>query len=352
MSDVKINYEVLIPNSLRIFLDEKGLTQSAANHQANMIKELMKVTKNNLKKTNGFTSEVSINSEKVSLDNFVKLPDLKEQSLKEGYYYGLSAWLREAIEAKHQASSLAEICALNSYIEEGEAIAPFTKLPPVMKHVLVKSFTEQDALNELTIRERQEYLSVEAQAAHLGKKLHKAPRRSDAWRADVPDNDGEGKLAEIREQLQTFRASELREYSLGGASKQVCVVTNTALYTEEEINQLYTELQEQHRTYEARLNYYKAKIKDRISAENIRLREEYTRELSDAQTAYQIEVRAFQADQAEYQKSVTLQNQTFEKRRLELVKYISKLKIIIPDALKELSEEISKLSKSENDETK
>lgn len=350
MSQIKETYERVIPARFRVFLDEKGMTMSAANHQANMVKEKMAETASVLDKTNGFTSVVDVKGKNVKLDNFVKVDDLKAETLREGFYYGLSAWLREAIKAKQIVLDLIQGVSLDNLRSPDAEVLTFPDTKqPVLAQIQLVPFTLEDAIDELSVKERQEYLSVEAQAAHLGKKIHEVKKSNPTFeqrRAGAIATEAKvGKIKEMRDQLNNFQENTLIEYSLGGSSREVCIVTHTPLYSAESLNTLYLELQEQHRSYEERLNYYKGRLKDRISEVEIERMETYRSAVAQASLVWQEEMRAYNTLQNEFQIKQTNERKELEKLRLEVSKYIAKLKIIIPDNLKTVSEEISALTK-------
>lgn len=344
MSEIKKIYEDIVPARFRVFLDEKGLTMSAANHQANMVKEQMQSIASNLSRTNGFTSTVSVKDKDVKLDNYITIEDLDKEAIKEGVYYGLSAWLREGIQAKEQALEMIKSANISEFTLEDESEAIEIPDMPFLEAIVLEQYTELDAINELTIKERQEYLAVEAAAAHLGKKLHVNASVSTNLRGQRVEASKDGKILEMRNQLNGFRETNLIEYSLGGPTKEVCVVTNSPLYTREYMDKLFLQLQEQHRSYEERLNYYKGILKDKVATKNIELTEEYCKKTSEANRAYKEKKRAWDAIVDASDKQYSEINQGRENMRLQVAKYVAKLKIIIPDALTSISKEIADIS--------
>jgi len=341
--NVKEIYEKLVPTRYTVFLDEKGLTSSAANHQANMVKEQMQFIASDLDRTNGYTSTVFVKDKNVRLDNFTQIPNLSEISIKEGVYYGLSAWLREGITAKETAISIINSTNVNLFPIENEKELIDIEESPELKEVVLKQYTLDDALNELSLKERQEYLAVEASSAHLGKKLHPNSGTTNAAQSrsigSIVKKDG--KILELKNQLNNFRETSLTEYSLGGNTKETCVITNTALYERDDILKLFLQLQEQHRSFEERLNFYKAKLKDKMASKNIEFTEAYRRESSEAVKEYKIAMREWNLALDDYQKAHAENTQARELVRLNVAKYVAKLKIVMPEALTSISNEIS-----------
>lgn len=328
MSEIKELYEKLIPGRLRVFLGDKGLTMAEANHQANMVKELMANVASKFNRTNGYKSTVLLHDQEVALNNYTAIEDLKEEALKEGNYFGYSAWLREGISAKDAALILTKSIPVQKF---GLESPEFTLVTPRMAVIDNTLFTQEDILDSWTVKERQEYLSVEAQAAHLGKKLHEAQGLGNV----------KGKIRLIREQMQNFTGSGLMEYALGGATKTTCIVKHTPLYDPTDIERIFLSLQEQHRSYEAKLNYYKSRLKDDLATANIERSNTNRQAHIEAAASYQEEMNVYSTSYKTWLDTNTAIEQARETLRLQLTQYISKLKIIIPEGLEIVSNELA-----------
>jgi hypothetical protein len=104
--------------------------------------------------------------------------------------------------------------------------------------------------DQLTTAEYNEYLDVEAYAAHIGQFIH-----------------NRGKLDQLRKELPSMKTLEWLEVEVG---KKTPVKVDTH-HTAEQLLELHEALAGLHREYEQRVNYFKAKVKNLVTAENARI---------------------------------------------------------------------------------
>ena len=302
----------VVKKHLLVFLGEKGLTSADANHKANLVKETLVPYTNQWLNTGSYNTVIDFEDKLAKVTNFTKI-ELVPLSLIEGDMNALSAWLREGIKAKDSAiTSVQNVSSVKLQLESDEVPSTTYPTAPKIETLPLVQLTEEDIIGEWDIKTRSEYLSLESQAAGIGKRIH-----------------NNGTVVQLRNGIASMRPNEFTELKDG----KMLLATNTAVYTTEEIETAFMTLQEMHREKESRLNYYKAKIKDDL---NIRNRELY-QERFDAQQAlndvyqeemleYSKELRALQQAHSQYQSIL-------EKRRLELTNYVSKLRIVIPNSL-------------------
>lgn len=109
---------------------------------------------------------------------------------------------------------------------------------------------ESWAWDQLSESEYNEYLEVEAYAAHIGQFIH-----------------NRGKLDQLRKELPNIKTLEFMEVEAGKKTPVLVKQHHTA----DELLQLHEELAALHRGYEQRVNYFKAKVKNLVTAENARI---------------------------------------------------------------------------------
>jgi ribosomal protein S17 len=240
-----------LPKHLTVFFAGEGLSQTEANHQANMVKEIADIIKREFESTGVYTEKVVYAGEEVPLDNNQTITDLVEKAQMEGNLYALSAWLRSAVKAKEELLKIIRTAPDTFFLTE-EEVYPTISIPRPMQHEvpLQKTWTEEDVIGEFTIAERAEYLRLEAQAAHLGKKIHTG-----------------GILDQIFTGLRNFvpfRFHGLRD----GAGMKDFPVRRARLYEVEGFEAAFFQLQAEHRSVEARLNWYKARIQNLVAERN------------------------------------------------------------------------------------
>jgi len=162
---------------------------------------------------------------------------------------------------------------------------------------------------QLSLFEYNEYLEVQAHAAHIGKFIH-----------------NEGKLTELRRDIQNIPELEWIEIK-GDGSKipvKIEVINNS-----NDLNKLYIALATLHRDYEQRVNYFKAKVKNLVSTKNSEIARKNNEALKEAEV-YNQEIRAeYNEAFKKYREENLAAAQEFERTRQEKLKEISALRIEI-----------------------
>lgn len=274
----------------------KGLTSSEANHVTNVTKELVKdLTKSDFKL---FTSTVIKSGIEYPLDENVKKETWVEDIKRTGELYSLSAWLKSAIKLKEQM--LDEVA--NSKYKNNDILELET-------HPTFPNTSFDEYLNTLTVKERNEYLSNEAMASHIGKFVHS--------------------FDTVREMSDNFQPTSFQH--LQG---EILTVKNKRLYTKEELLEGFFDLQKQHRESEKVVNLYKARHK------------EWVKTVSDNHTE---EVKAIDFRNAEKRNALINKQEKerleFEAEKREKMKEISNLKIEIPNDLQNILDYVNTYAK-------
>lgn len=125
-----------------VFFSKDGISSSHANHICNLLKEQNTLVSKRLAGVRAFDYKVIIDGQKhnVTASSKVESGDWK----KEGRYFALSAWLREAIKAKNTLLDFYRTCDANEFLEDGEKVPEFTEISPVkISPVPVRSWTEK-----------------------------------------------------------------------------------------------------------------------------------------------------------------------------------------------------------------
>jgi len=132
----------------------------------------------------------------------------------------------------------------------------FDNIVPFPTRTNFELATELDEVEEawgwdqLTTAEYNEYLEVEAYAAHIGQFIH-----------------NRGKLDQLRKELPTMKTLEFIEVESG---KKTPVIVRQH-HTSDALLVLHEELATLHREYEQRVNFFKAKVKNLVTTENARI---------------------------------------------------------------------------------
>lgn len=167
---------------------------------------------------------------------------------------------------------------------------------------------------QLTTNEINEYLEAEAFAAHIGQFIHKGQI-----------------LDSLRNKLNTIPSIEWMEINKDIKSPVMINIHHTS----EELISLHEKLSAEHRNYESRVNYFKAKVKNLVTQENSRI----SKINADAQiAANKINDENMAIYKVEYGKAISEINKiksVFEEKRHENIKKIASMRISIDERFQE-----------------
>ncbi|MCM1139342.1 MAG: hypothetical protein NC453_12300 [Muribaculum sp.] len=286
--------------------DGNGLTSTSANHIANLAKEMVREVESSLAGLTFYSTSVSlIGSDNVNMlkqgNSKEELEQVQQKLMTVAKADSLIAWLREAIKAKERLLNEVERMTVKEYMEM-KGIEPIIVPEPL--HVL----TEDEYFASLSIDERNRYYELETLASVLGKAIH-------------PD----GALANARESLNgKIRNPKMVE----GEGRDALIYSYAATIQPEEVDEVYFKLQKRFREVQADVNAMKFECQKAVRASQI-----------ESQTANS-EATAKRNAQI---MQVTADMNTYIKQR---TREIGDWKIVIPQSLKGIYEEVSHLGKS------
>ena len=291
----------------KIFFGEQGITSTSANHIANMAKEYVQHLQDEDTAIGFLDCKVSLmtsNESKViahgmKTDILKKIPE-NLQKITEAN--SLIAWLREAIKAKE--SEMDEVAGLDYYEYLKAEHIDYPERPEKENYDFVEF---DDILATLSAKERMEYYELETKCAVIGKFIHPG-----------------GSYAKARKELK-YRV--LHPISVQGEGQQAMIYEYFPSIQVNDMEDLFFNLQNEHRSAQASLNAIKFKIQQQVDETN---QKEHNR-LSADTAAYTDTHKKLQIDFNAYK----------EKQRAEL----SKLKIIIPNSLTGIFEILNKMGK-------
>jgi len=296
----------------KFFTTETGLSMSEANHIANLAKEIAEVTNTEIVSSGAVKETVSWLGKDIVIKDPKKI-DLNALAIKEGELYAVSAWLRSAINTKEKNLEFLKGAISDYFKLDTDEVLEFKERAPEQKLISpLEHFTEADVLHSWTIAEIADYYAVEASAAHLGKKIHKA-----------------GFLSILRKDVLNFTPFRTQSFKDKGLDTDQPVV-RTLVYSPEEINKIFFDLQDKHRSFEQKLNWYKARIKNELAVLNTNERVRYTKDAQIANEEYQMAKSAYDLKRQAYLTKSNLYQNELEKRRIAEVTRVSALKIVVP----------------------
>ena len=276
-----------------------GITATSAQHLCNIGKEFCKSADAALENIQFYTESVKLMTESepvvlsIGVDN-TTLTTIHEALACKAKIYAFIAWMREAIKAKNTAIELVKSCTINDWASKYgiEIPEPWKAKEPVDQSIFI---------NQLTVKERNRYFQLEAEAAVLGNAIH--------------PNGG------IHAARKALYDAKTKPNKISGDK----VFTKVETITAEEVDKFYFELQRKHREVEAALNAIKGALDQKVTEYNIAV----SKENQEAVTRYNEQYRL-----------VSAQYQVWKENEL---KRLHKLKIVIPDDQKEIYDFLSKL---------
>lgn len=274
-----------------IFFAENGLTTTSANHIANIAKEKYQVLMKNLTGLEFYDSKVVSlmgSSEAFLSEGITDLSNIKKDLLDIAKLKSLIAWLREAIKAKEALRQE----ALSSTYNLVKPILPLEEDP----------ITEEDVIGSWSIKKRNRYYYLDSVCATIGTYIH--PGQPFAIARD-----------NFTEKLSKPRATS-------GSGRDMVIYTYTPSVSQEEVESTFMDLQETYRNYQSELNSMKYEIEETVKASKI-----------DCMNKNSIAYNAYSTEQQKYTNELALL------REKEAVR-ISHLKIVIPDALQDIYNQV------------
>lgn len=296
----------------RIFFspDGEGLTSTSANHIANMAKEMIRNLDATLANMVFYSTEVSlIGSDKSNVlrqgstdRDVTSVADMLHRMARAK---SLIAWLREAIKAKERLLKEAESLTLDEYAREHGITL---EKEPQQETAL----TEDDYYASLSLDERNRYYELETLAAVIGEEIH-------------PD----GHFADARKDLDERNS---KPHDVKGDGRDTLIYTYTPTVSGKIVEDTYFALQKQYREAQARLNSIKYDCRKAVLESEVKVKTDYAEAMKKYTSSRQLL-------EAELAKEI--------KKR---VKEISAYRILIPDSLRGIFDEVSHLGKNAGNE--
>lgn len=282
-----------------IFFGQDGLTSTSANFIANICKEQYAQLEAELSNIVFYTTTFNLigtDQQNLLCDGIKDVSDIKPKLEKVAKLKSLIAWLREAIKAKDR---LFDEAKRSTYEDFGIEIPE----EPEKKRFL----TADEIVGEWNIKQRNRYYYLDTLCAQIGQYIH-------------PNGD----LAAQRKKLMEVMC---KPHKVDGSGRDTVVYNYEPSVNIDEVERLYMQLQSEYRGYQAELNSMKHEIETALQNDKA---------LKDSEYA-----KAYQAYNAKLKEAVNL----LEINRNELLMKLQTLKIIIPDSLKPVYDEVSKVAK-------
>jgi len=225
-------------------LSEKGLSMSSAASISNLCNQRANDISVKLANLNNARVTFNVGENEVEYTQGNPIPDnIKELLTEKAELHGAQAFLMTNIKAKE-----ALLSSIKNEVYTTKLIAPQVKELAV--GTFLKEVDEEWGKAQLSIKEVNEFLHQESLASHYGQFIHKGSIL-ETLRRDLGEN------------------KSLEFVSLKDGERIPLLATKH--HTQENLSLLHEELSALHRKAEARVNYFKAKVKNLVTEENARI---------------------------------------------------------------------------------
>ena len=294
------------------YLDPKnGLSMTDAQSISNMCNQKVSEIEASIKKSNNFSSKFTHNNETVTFSEPKPLPTNVVELIKEaGEITGLQAYLMEAIKEKNVILDCIRFRDFKFDLDK-----PLRAIYEEYKDIKPQ-VNEDWGFNQLSEKERVEYLTAEAMASKIGKGyIH-----------------SDGYISKLRKGLENTSLVDFIELKQGERTP----VIFTPHHSSEQLFNIHTELERVHRDNEKRVNYYKAKVKNMISEENVKINSENAIEIARVDAINEKIDNDYQVARSKYNAEKAQALKAFESEREKDLKKASALKIKVPESLQNI----------------
>lgn len=299
-------------------LAEKGLSMSQAQSISNLCNQRAKEITSKLSDVNNASKQIVIDKVTYTEQQGIELPsNVSELLIEKARLSATQAFLMENIKAKDEL-----INSIKSEYFELDTPAPQYPEYEVAKQI--NSVNEKWGWDQLTVAEYNEFLEAEAFAAHIGQFIHKG-----------------GKLDQLRAELPTIKTLEFMEIETGKKTPMRISIHHKA----EDLMKLHEELAGLHRAYEQKVNYFKAKVKNAVTAENARIAKENAIVESNVEEANELLRNSYKQVAETWQSQYRKALQEFEAERQVRIQTAANLRIEVAPRFQDVVDEFLKAVK-------
>ena len=292
-------------------LSTSGLSLSQASSISNILYQRCVEIAREISNYNTHQKSIKVNEETHILQESMPMNKVVELIQLKSRYHATQAFLMENIKAKDN---------LLKEIKAKQPVFPNKPNSPEFHNLILQdNVTNEWSWNQLSKEEIEEYIEVEALAAHIGQFIHK-----------------DGKLSQLRHEISNLPAIEWMVIK-DGEKSPVKITRNT---TTDELINIYEELSALHRKHEMRVNYFKAKIKNLITEENARIAKENSLEIQRVSAINETLKLEHHNSYIKWQEECAKINQDLQQVIQEKISKIVKLRIAIPERFKNIVDEI------------
>jgi hypothetical protein len=249
-----------------------------------------------------------------------------ELVLEKGRLHATQAFLMENINEKDR---LIKEKQRERFVTEEKA----PEYPELERAEVLQPVKEDWGWAKLDANQMAEYLEAEAQAAHIGKFIHK------------------GSILDLlRQELPTIKTLE---WMTTPGDKSKSYPMEVKIHHEgADLLAIHEELAAQHRIFEQKVNYYKAMVKNMVTEENARIANVNADAQAKVNEVNSAKMKEYDTLARTYNGLVTKQTQDFEAKRQREIKELAALRINVHSKFQPLIDEFLEKLGEKKEETK
>ena len=296
---------------------EKGLNETSASHLcalASQIKAHHESVLKNVSFVDTFIDVVGSDAAPKQTNTGMKSIDEIDLAIKEiGKMNAFISWFAEARELLEKIRQIVNGVNIYSWMEAQGIEKPEE---PVLKSSEVKSSTLSDIIDELSVKDRQMYLALEAKASVYGKFIHPSQ----------PMDVARARMHEIVS----------KPYVSDGHGRDTLIYHRVPSINTELVDTEFNKLQAEYRKVEQQLNHMKSDLRKKLDIRN-----------TEENNERNLRLQKYKEERAAYDNKMHELTLQYNQWTLDENAKISKIKFIIPDNLKEVYTYLESLTPKE-----
>ena len=284
---------------------EKGLNETSASHLcalASQVKAQYESVLKNVGFIDSFIDVVGSDANPKQTNIGMKSIEEIDKAIKEiSKMNAFISWFAEAREVLENFRKMINITNIDSWMRASGIENPEK---PELTSSEVKSSTLDDMIAELSVKDRQTYLALEAKASVYGKFIH----------PDQPMDKARNRMHEVVS----------KPYVSEGRGRDTIIYHHVPSIDTELVDAEFNKLQAEYRKVEQQLNHMKSDLRKKLNIRN-----------TEENNERNLRLRKYKEERAAYDNKMRELTLQFNQWVLDENAKISKIKFIIPDNLKE-----------------
>lgn len=284
---------------------EKGLNETSASHLcalASQVKARYESVLKNVSFVDSFIDVVGSDANPKQTNIGMKSIEIIDEAIREiGKLNAFISWFAEARELLEKIRKMVNAISIDSWMKASGIEKPEQ---PELTSSEVKSSTLDDIISELSIKDRQMYLALEAKASVYGKFIH----------PDQPMDKARNRMHEIVS----------KPYVNEGRGRDTIIYHHVPSIDTELVDAEFNKLQAEYRKIEQQLNHMKSDLRKKLNIRN-----------TEENNERNLRLQKYKEERAAYDNKMCELTLQYNQWMLDENAKISKIKFIIPDNLKE-----------------